>query len=109
MVVSIIVPTYNSAKTLEKCLKSIKNQTYRDIEIIIVDRFSNDETIKIAKRYGCKIIQYNCERARAKNIGLRYTNPKSKYVMFVDSDMELTHKVIEECVNVISKNKKIGG
>ncbi|MFH7873662.1 MAG: glycosyltransferase, partial [Candidatus Aenigmatarchaeota archaeon] len=46
--VSIIIPTYNSEKTLAKCLESIKNQSYKNIEIIVVDRFSKDKTAEIA-------------------------------------------------------------
>jgi len=78
--VSIIIPTYNSEKTLAKCLESIKNQTYRNIEVIIVDRFSKDSTIEIARKYKVRVLQFNCERAKAKNFGLR--NAKGKYVFF---------------------------
>ena len=71
MIVSVVIPTYNSEKTLEKCLKSIGKQTYGNIEIIAVDEFSEDETVEIAKSYGAKIIQDYGERTRAKNIGLK--------------------------------------
>ena len=49
--VSVIIPTYNSASTLGVCLISLKNQTYKNIEIIIVDNFSTDTTRAIAKKY----------------------------------------------------------
>ena len=49
--VSVIIPTYNSEKTLPLCLESIKRQTYKNIEVIIVDNFSVDRTVDIAKRY----------------------------------------------------------
>lgn len=45
--VSVIIPTYNSSSTLEKCLRSIRSQSYKNIEIIIVDKFSNDSTGEI--------------------------------------------------------------
>jgi len=48
--ISVIVPTYNSSRTIEKCLKSIKNQTYQNIEIIVIDNNSSDNTLKIAKK-----------------------------------------------------------
>ena len=61
--VSVVIPTYNSERTLEKCLKSIVDQTYKNIEIIIVDKFSEDKTVEIAKSYGARIIQdYGRER-----------------------------------------------
>jgi glycosyltransferase involved in cell wall biosynthesis len=105
--VSVVIPTYNSEKTLAKCLRSIKNQTYKNIEIIIVDKNSRDKTVEIAKNYNAKIFQLNAERTEAKNFGLR--KAIGKYVCFIDSDMELTKNVIEECVNLIEKDEKIGG
>ena len=96
--VSIIIPTYNSEKTLAKCLESIKKQTYKNIEVIVVDRFSADSTIEIAKRYGARIYQLDCERAKAKNFGLGIA--RGEYIMFVDSDMEHDDKFIEEYITL---------
>ena len=53
--VSIIIPTYNSEMTIGKCLESIRNQSYENVEIIIVDSFSGDGTAKLAERYGARI------------------------------------------------------
>ena len=105
--VSIIIPTYNSERTLPLCLESIKRQTYRSIEVIIVDNFSADRTVEIAERYGARIIQVRGERALAKNIGLKHA--RGKYVLFIDSDMELTPRVIEECVKLAESNPRIAG
>ena len=105
--VSIVIPTYNSEKTLSKCLKSIRNQTYKNIEIIVVDKNSRDKTVDIAKNYNAKVFQLNVERAAAKNFGLR--KAVGKYVCFIDSDMELTKNVVKECVSLIEKDGKIGG
>jgi len=105
--VSVVIPTYNSEKTLAKCLESIRNQTYKNIEIIVVDRNSIDGTVEIAKSFGAKVFQLDVERAKAKNFGLR--EAKGKYVCFIDSDMELTPKVIEECIGLIDGNEMIGG
>ena len=54
--VSVIIPTYKSSRTLEKCLESIKNQTYKNIEIIVVDNNSTDNTKEIAKKFTQKVI-----------------------------------------------------
>lgn len=105
--VSIIIPTYNSEKTLELCLKSIKRQTYRDIEVIVVDNYSFDKTIDIARRFQVHIVRCRCGRAKAKNIGLR--TALGEYVLFIDSDMELTPKVVEECVSLAISNPRIAG
>ena len=105
--VSIVIPTYDSEKTLPLCLESIKKQTYRNIEVIVVDNYSTDRTVEIAKRYGAKVIQVRGERARAKNVGLRLA--KGKYVLFIDSDMELTPRVVEECVKLAESDPRIAG
>ena len=93
--VSVIIPTRNSADTIEMCLKSIKNQTYPNIEIIVVDNYSKDETADIAGKYA-QVLQKDSERNAARNYGAR--NAKGDYLVHIDSDMELTSTVIEECV-----------
>jgi glycosyltransferase involved in cell wall biosynthesis len=95
--VSIVIPTYNSEKTLAKCLESIKNQTYKNIEVIVVDKNSEDKTVKIAKIFGAKVYVINAkERSEQRNFGCN--KARGKFICFIDSDMELTPKVIEECV-----------
>ena len=54
--VSVIVPTYNSAMTLDECLRALKGQDYKNIEIIVTDSFSKDNTKEIASKYGAKIL-----------------------------------------------------
>ena len=107
--VSVVIPTRNSEKTLAKCLDSIKKQTYKNIEVIVVDKFSKDKTVEIAKKYGAKIIQSDAEMSKARNIGLNNTSEEAELVMFIDSDMELTHNVVNECVKLMENDKQIGG
>lgn len=57
MKLSIVIPAYNEEKYLSKCLESLKNQTYKNVEIIIVDNGSTDQTVEIAKKYDTTIIQ----------------------------------------------------
>jgi len=94
--VSIIIPTYNSAETLEKCLKSIRSQSYPFYEIIIVDSFSNDDTLRIAKNFGARIIRQKSNTAYARNIGI--LNSYGEYLLFIDSDQILSPSVVEECI-----------
>lgn len=94
--VSIIIPTYNSASTLDACLRSIKSQTYKNIEIIIVDNFSKDNTKEIAERCRVKIIEDNSIRSKARNIAEGAS--KGEFIFSIDSDMELSEKVVEECI-----------
>lgn len=106
--VSIVIPTFNSGKTLGICLNSIKNQTYKNIEVIIVDKFSEDETVEIARMYGAKVIQCNAEMSEARNIGLYNISKEAEFVMFIDSDMELTPNVVYECVKLMEGNENLG-
>jgi len=96
--VSIIIPTYNSEETIAKCIMSIITQTYKNIEIIVVDRFSNDKTVEIAKKLGAKVylIKAN-ERSEQINYGVK--KARGKYVYRVDSDFILEPEVVEEALN----------
>ena len=85
--VSIIIPTKNNGDILEKCLASIKNLDYpKDkYEVIIVDGHSTDDTVEIAKKYGCKIAYEDVgTRGGACNIGVK--NAKGEFIAFTDGD-----------------------
>ncbi len=95
--VSVVIPTYNSEKTLSKCLSSIKSQTYSNIEIIVVDGGSRDRTIEIAKSFGAKVfILPGSGMADATNFGARRS--RGKYIYRVDSDVILDPTLVEEAV-----------
>ncbi len=100
--VSIIVPTYNSRKTISACLKSIADQSYSSYEIIIVDNHSDDETLKIAGRFSVTAIRQRGTPAFARNVGISYS--KGKYVLLLDSDQILSQNVIAECVKKCAIN-----
>lgn len=95
--VSINIPTYNSEKTLDECLSSVKNQTYKKIEIIIIDSDSTDRTIEIAKKFSAEILTAE-SLAMARKTGVEES--KGKYIFLLDSDQVLEPNVIEECVRV---------
>lgn len=99
--VSVIIPTKNSKKFLERCLKSIKNQTYKNIEIIIVDNNSIDDTKKIALKYTKKIFNKGPERSAQVNFGAK--KAAGNYFYKVDSDFVLDKNVIEQCIEKIQK------
>jgi glycosyltransferase involved in cell wall biosynthesis len=93
-----MIPTFHSGKTLETCLQSILNQSYRNIELIVVDAFSKDDTRKVAEKFGVKIFSLAAERSPSRNFGAKQA--VGRFVLFVDSDMELSSSVIEECVSM---------
>lgn len=99
--VSVIVPTKNSSQFLKNCLLSIKKQSYKNIEIIVIDNFSNDDTMSIARRYADYVEQKGPERSAQRNYGV--SKAKGQFVTIIDSDMELSEGVIEECVDAISQ------
>lgn len=88
--VSVIIPVYNSAQYLTKCIESMLNQTLKEIEIICVDDGSTDESLAIIKNYKkldsrIKILtQENKYAGVARNNGMRIA--KGEYLFFLDSD-----------------------
>lgn len=99
--VSVIVPTYNSQETVRQCLQSIRTQTYKRVEKIVVDRYSVDETTQIARQFKARVLFVTRERSTAKNLGARKAD--GEFLIFVDSDMELAPKIIEECVKLCTE------
>lgn len=99
--VSIIIPTKNSETTLSICLKSIDAQTYQHIDVLIVDNYSTDRTKKLAIQFCVKVLESKAGRSAARNLGAN--NTKGDFILFLDSDMELTSGVVEECITKIKK------
>jgi glycosyltransferase involved in cell wall biosynthesis len=105
--VSVIIPTKNSEKFLDKCLESVKGQSYKNIELIVVDNNSTDSTKEIASKYTDKVFNQGPERSAQRNFGVG--NSRGEYVAIIDSDMELSEKVIESCIEKINSDNKIKG
>lgn len=103
--VSVIIPTKNAAKTIEACLKSIREQSYSKIEIIVVDNLSVDDTLKRAKKIADKVFNKGSERSAQRNYGVKKSS--GRYVVWIDADMVLEPTVIEECVKEIFKNHEL--
>src|SRR3990172_7363179 len=82
--VSIVVPTKNSSRTLSECLRSIREQTYPSIEIIVVDDYSSDNTRQIALMFSATIVLCGGERSRQVNQGVKIA--QGEFVYRVDSD-----------------------
>lgn len=96
--VSVIIGIKNSEEYIEKCLTAIKNQTYQNVETIVVDNFSTDKTPEIAKKYADVFIQCGPERSAQRNRGIQESS--GKYVLVLDADQYLTPGVVEEAVNL---------
>lgn len=102
-IVTVIVPIYNVEEYLEDCIKSIINQTYKNIEIILIDDGSTDESLDICKRYANNdkriiiIEQENFGVSCARNKGIEIA--KGDYITFVDSDDWIEKGFIETLYN----------
>ena len=92
--VSLIIPCYNAAKTLPRTLNSVREQDYKNLEIIIVNDGSKDNTLEVATKYATidsrirLITQENSGVSVARNNGLR--NANGDYIMFLDADDNYT-------------------
>lgn len=105
---SVIVPVYKVEPYLHRCVDSIRNQTYKNLQIILVDDGSPDNCGKICDEYAeldARIIvvhQKNRGLSGARNTGLRYA--KGEYVAFVDSDDWISSDMYQTLVNLVELN-----
>lgn len=97
--VTITIPTLNSATTLPLCLDAIKNQTYKNIEVILVDGYSSDNTRLIAKKYHVKKI-FSCRGALLESRILGINNSNGLFVLLLDSDQIIENTAVERCVKM---------
>jgi len=105
--VSIIVPIYNAEEYIRRCIDSLINQTYKNIEIILLNDGSTDSTDKIIKSYKDKRINYikkeNTGIGNTRNLGILKST--GDYIMFIDSDDYMELNAVEVLVNkAISNN-----
>ncbi len=107
MKVSVIVPIYNIIDCLERCVMSIVNQTYRDLEIILVDDGSTDGTEKLVDELGSRderikvVHKDNGGSSSARNLGLTYAT--GEYIGFIDSDDYIEPDMYELLVDAVSR------
>ena len=102
--VSVVIPTMNSGRTLERCITSIRAQSFESIETIVIDGGSSDNSIEISKSMGCRVYERKgMGMAEATDFGLDVAI--GKYVYRVDSDVVLDRRIVEEAVARIDEEK----
>lgn len=107
--VSVVIPIYNVEKYLRKCIETVIDQTYTNIEIILVNDGSTDNSLQICNQFKEKdkrikvINKKNGGLSDARNVGIK--NAQGKYICFIDSDDFISEKYIEELHNLIVENK----
>ena len=109
--VSVIMPCYNDGKYIKEAIESVKNQTYSDWELIVIDDGSDDEeTVKIIESIeDDRITVLHTEHLRpagARNYGIK--NAKGKYILPVDSDDKIDPTYMEKAVKIIESDEKLG-
>jgi len=96
--VSVVVPTRNSASFLRACLQSVRAQDYRPLELIVVDNHSDDGTLQVASEYADTVESWGPERSAQRNRGIELA--AGEYVLWIDSDMVLDPQVLSSSVDV---------
>lgn len=105
--ISVIIPVYNVEKYLEKCIQSVINQTYKNLEIILVNDGSTDNSLNICKKFSNidnRIVLFNKENgglSSARNFGI--DNASGEYISFLDSDDFISENMYEILVDNLEK------
>ena len=106
--ISVIIPVYNTSSLLRRCLDSVVNQTYKNLEIILINDGSTDNSLEICKEYALKdkriviIDKANEGGGKARNAGLDIAT--GDYIAFVDSDDEVDVRIFELLYSYLQKN-----
>lgn len=106
--ISIISAVYNSEKYILRFLRSIQYQTFNDIEIIFVDDFSKDNTVKIIKECQKKdqritLIKQNKNKGTLKSRNIGALKAKGEYLIFPDADDILSNNILKKCYDIAKK------
>lgn len=113
---TVVIPNYNNSQWLDKCLTSVLNQTYKDIDIVFIDDMSEDNSLEIAHKLldntKHKIFVNDIKRFNggSRNIGIKYAKETNKdgYILFLDSDDWLYSDDCIEKINQHLKNEDVG-
>lgn len=107
--ISVIVPVYNVEKYIDRCICSILNQSYQEIEVLLIDDGSTDHSGEICEMYAkrdCRIIVHHKENeglSEARNVGMRLAS--GMYIVFIDSDDYIEQDMLETLYYRMQKDK----
>lgn len=105
--ISVIIPLYNEEKFTGDCLQSLSRQSYKPMEIIVVDDGSTDRTLQVAKKFKAKILkQKHKGPGPARNLGA--SNAAGEILVFLDADMTFDKNFIKDLTKPIREGKTIG-
>lgn len=108
---SVIIPVYNAANTIERCISSIVNNTFKDVEIIVIDDCSQDDSLNICRKIAAQnnnlhILHNECNRgvSYTRNRGLE--SAQGEYILFVDSDDWIEPTYLQSFEQALEENKE---
>ena len=108
-IISVLVPCYNTSKYLAKCIESILNQTYKNLELILLSDGSTDGSNDIMREYAQKDDRIKVIERENKGIAISRNelieNAKGEYLMYVDSDDTISEFMLEDMYNALKKNE----
>lgn len=103
--VTVIVTTRNNEATIANCLNSVRQQRYRDVEVIVVDNSSSDRTREIAERLADIVLERGPERSAQRNCGVDAS--RGSCILILDSDMEISPGVVSSCVQALLTDDQV--
>ena len=110
--ISIIIPAYNRKNDVLECLTSVMDLDYLRYEVIVVDNGSTDKIYQTIKKVFPKVKVIRSDKnlgvTGGRNLGLKYINSDSEYVLFLDQDIIVDKDVLSRFLEVVMKNSKIG-
>jgi glycosyltransferase involved in cell wall biosynthesis len=108
MLVSVIVPNHNYAESLDLCLRAILDQSYPDIEVIVVDDCSTDDSVAVAQAVGVRVISTgrNGGCGQARNVGAAHAS--GEILCFVDSDLAMAKDAVAQAVAILQAEPDVG-
>jgi len=110
--ISVVIPNYNMAATIGKCLEAVFSSDYKNFEVVVVDDRSEDNSVEIIKKYPCKLIclERRSGTSKARNTGAR--NSSGEYIFFIDADCLLERETLSIVNRTLTGNESgvmIGG
>jgi glycosyltransferase involved in cell wall biosynthesis len=105
--ISVIIPNYNVASTIGKCLESAFSSRYKNFEVVVVDDCSRDNSVEIIKEYPCRLVQIDRHSgaSKARNTGVQ--NSRGEILFFVDADCLLQRDTLALADIAFSEDKNI--
>jgi len=94
--VSVVVPTRNSGRTIERCIASLRTQTWPAVELLVIDNWSSDGTWELASRLADVAVRAGPERSTQRNLGI--ARAAGEWVLWIDSDMMLGPEVVKRAL-----------